>query len=96
MASNCSAPFHYTHHNTGTCSRAINVTIVGDIVSDVEILGGCAGNTKGICQLVKGMKVDDVIAKCHGIPCRDKGTSCPDQLAKALIEAKEELGKQNS
>ena len=47
-------------------------------------MGGCDGNLKGICSLVKGMNVSDAIEKLEGINCRGKGTSCPDQLAQAL------------
>ena len=53
-------------------------------VQDVQFIGGCNGNTKGISSLVKGMKVEEVIAKLKDIECGSKGTSCPAQLAKAL------------
>ena len=65
----------------GTCSRQIKIETEGDIVKSVEFVGGCSGNTQGICRLVKGMKVDDVIAKLEGVRCGFKETSCPDQLA---------------
>ena len=57
-------------------------------VRNVQFLGGCNGNLKGIGQLVEGMDVDDVIAKLEGTTCGMKKTSCPDQLAQALKEAK--------
>ena len=66
----------------GVCSQAIEVEVDGDTVKSVQFVGGCNGNTKGIAQLVAGMKVDDVIARLEGT------TSCPDQLAKALKEIK--------
>ncbi len=72
----------------GTCSRRITVDIDNGIINEVVFDGGCHGNTQGITKLVKGMKVDDVIARLQGVDCRGRGTSCPDQLAKALIEAK--------
>ena len=72
----------------GTCSRQIKIETEGDIVKSVEFVGGCSGNTQGICRLVKGMKVDDVIAKLEGVRCGFKQTSCPDQLAKALKKMK--------
>ncbi len=72
----------------GTCSRQIKIETEGDIVKSVEFVGGCSGNTQGICRLVKGMKVDDVIAKLEGVRCGFKETSCPDQLAKALKKMK--------
>ena len=72
----------------GTCSRQIKIETEGDIVKSVEFVGGCSGNNQGICRLVKGMKVDDVIAKLEGVRCGFKETSCPDQLAKALKKMK--------
>jgi uncharacterized protein (TIGR03905 family) len=71
----------------GTCSRQINVQITDGVIDSVEFVGGCNGNTKGIAQLVKGMKAEDVIARVKGTDCRGRGTSCPDQLALALEEA---------
>ena len=71
----------------GTCSRQINVQITDGVIDSVEFVGGCNGNTKGIAQLVKGMKAEDVIARVKGTDCRGRGTSCPDQLAKAVKEA---------
>ena len=68
----------------GTCSQAINVEVNDGIVTSVEFIGGCHGNTQGIAALVKGMPVDEVIKRLEGIDCRGRGTSCPDQLAKAL------------
>ncbi len=68
----------------GVCSRQIQFTLDGDTVRDVKFTGGCHGNLQGIAKLVEGMKVDDVIEKLDGINCNGKGTSCPDQLAKAL------------
>ena len=73
----------------GTCSRQINVQITDGIIDSVEFVGGCNGNTKGISQLVKGMKAEDVIDKISGIRCGFKSTSCPDQLSKALEKALE-------
>ena len=71
----------------GTCARQIKITLNEDTIESVEFVGGCNGNTKGIAQLVKGMKAEDVIEKLKGTDCRGRGTSCPDQLAKALEEA---------
>ena len=66
------------------CSQAIAIELEGDIVKGVQFVGGCSGNTQGISMLVRGMKVEDVISRLEGISCGGKGTSCPDQLAKAL------------
>lgn len=71
----------------GTCSRQINITVEDGVVQNVEFFGGCNGNLKGISQLVKGMKVEEVIAKLENTKCGFKDTSCPDQLAKALKQA---------
>lgn len=76
-----------TYKTLGTCSREIHFELDGDIVTSVEFIGGCDGNTTGISQLVAGMKVDDVINKLEGVRCGFKPTSCPDQLAKALRAA---------
>lgn len=71
----------------GVCSRAMKVTVEDGIVQDVEVVGGCNGNLKGIMSLVKGMKAEDVVARLEGIHCKEKTTSCPDQLAKAIRQA---------
>ncbi len=71
----------------GTCSRKIIAEVDNGIVGDVRFIGGCNGNTQGISRLVKGMKVEDVIARLENVDCGGRGTSCPDQLAKALKEA---------
>ena len=76
---------------TGVCSQLIRVELDGDTIKNVEFIGGCNGNTKGISSLVKGMNVQDAISRMEGITCGYKTTSCPDQLAKALEEIKEEL-----
>ncbi|MCI1964877.1 MAG: TIGR03905 family TSCPD domain-containing protein [Oscillospiraceae bacterium] len=64
------------------------VELDGDRISSVQVKGGCSGNLQGICALVKGMKADEVIQRFSGIRCGLKSTSCPDQLAKALVLAK--------
>ncbi len=71
----------------GVCSKLIHVDVENDIIQNVEFLGGCNGNLKGIGQLVKGMKVDEAISRLQGITCGSRPTSCPDQLAYALKEA---------
>ncbi|MBQ8614346.1 MAG: TIGR03905 family TSCPD domain-containing protein [Ruminiclostridium sp.] len=77
--------FEYTPR--GVCSRKMIVEIEDGKLVDVKIVGGCNGNLQGISALVKGMPVSEVIDRLEGINCGMKGTSCPDQLAKALIEA---------
>ena len=78
----------YTYKTKGTCSQMISFEINDGKVSNVQFLGGCNGNLKGIGALVEGMGVDEVISRVEGIKCGMKATSCPDQLAKALLEAK--------
>lgn len=73
----------YRYNTHGTCSRQIEIETDGDIVRHVRFIGGCTGNTQGVSRLVEGMRVDDVIRLLKGIQCR-AGTSCPDQLARAL------------
>lgn len=70
----------------GVCSKQINIEVEDGIVQNVEYIGGCNGNLKGIGSLVKGMKVEDVIDRLENIKCGMKNTSCPDQLAQALKE----------
>lgn len=73
-----------TFTTTGTCSRAINFEVEGEIIKHVEFIGGCSGNTQGVARLVEGMNINDAIKKIEGIKCGPRPTSCPDQLAKAL------------
>ena len=76
----------YTYEPKGVCSRQINFEVENGIVTKLEVLGGCNGNLQGISKLVEGMKVEDVIKKLKGIDCKGRGTSCPDQIARALEE----------
>ena len=78
----------YQYKTKGTCSQMIYFDLEDGKVKNVQFMGGCNGNLKGIGQLVEGMNVDDVIARLEGTTCGMKRTSCPDQLAKALKEAK--------
>lgn len=72
------------HYKTqGTCSRQIDFEIEDSIVKVVRFVGGCTGNTQGVARLAEGRSVDEVIDLLEGIQCR-AGTSCPDQLARAL------------
>ena len=68
----------------GTCSREIHLEVENDIITELKFIGGCSGNSTGISKLVVGMNIHDVIKKVEGINCNGRGTSCPDQLAKAL------------
>lgn len=76
----------YRYIPQGVCSREMIIEMDGDIIKSVKIIGGCPGNTIGVSTMVEGRNIDEVIKKLEGIPCGVKGTSCPDQLAKALEE----------
>lgn len=71
---------------TGTCSRNVVIDVEDGVVKSTRFVGGCHGNTQGISALVAGMPVKDVVEKLKGIDCGGRGSSCPDQLAKALEE----------
>ena len=77
----------YEYKTKGTCSWSILFDIEDGKVKNVQFIGGCNGNLKGIGALVEGMNVQDVISRVEGIQCGMKSTSCPDQLAQALKEA---------
>ena len=78
----------FEYKTSGTCSQRIFFEIEDGKLRNVQYLGGCNGNLKGISSLVEGMDVDEVISRLEGTTCGMKQTSCPDQLAKALKEAK--------
>ena len=71
----------------GVCSSYMEIDVEGDVIQAVRVTGGCNGNLKGICSLLKGMNVADAISRMEGIRCGMKSTSCPDQLAQALKNA---------
>ena len=74
------------YRTSGTCSTQISVEVDEGVVKTVSFEGGCDGNLQGISSLVAGMKATDVIDRLDGTDCDSRGTSCPDQLAKALKE----------
>ena len=82
--------YRYTPSNR-VCSQEMIIEVNGDIIKEVAIIGGCAGNTLGVSNLIKGMNIDEAIKRLKGIPCGTKGTSCPDQLATALREIKNKM-----
>lgn len=82
----------YQRKNRGVCSLSTTVTLAEDgTIENVEVLGGCNGNLKGICRLVKGMKAEDVIDRMEGTLCGFRNTSCPDQIARNLKKALAEM-----
>lgn len=81
---------NYIYKTKGVCSREIHIEIDdNNIITSVRYVGGCSGNTQGVSALVKDMSVDEAIKRLSGIKCGSKSTSCPDQLAIALTQIKE-------
>lgn len=84
---------HIQYKTQGTCSQLIELWADDEgVIKDVKVVEGCNGNLKGICALIKGMKLEDVKCKFRGIRCGNKPTSCPDQISRA-IEELERLGR---
>ena len=79
----------YAYIPRGVCSRKIELDIEDNKIKSCRFMGGCHGNLQGIGKLVQGMDVDEAISKLEGIDCGGRGTSCPDQLARALKASKE-------
>ena len=78
---------HYDYITQGTCSKMISMDLDGEVVHNVSFFGGCDGNLKAVPILVEGMTVDEIERKLGGVQCGRRGTSCADQLAKAVREA---------
>lgn len=76
----------FIYETEGVCASRIYLTIDRGILIKARFENGCDGNAQGICRLVTGMPVNEVIQRLAGISCEGKATSCPDQLAKALRE----------
>lgn len=76
----------YTYKPKGVCSRAINFDITNNKITNLSFTGGCPGNLLGLSRLVEGLEVEEAVKRLKGVDCNGKGTSCPDQLAKALEE----------
>ena len=70
----------------GVCCKKIFIEVNEGIIENVSFLGGCPGNTVGVSLLLKGMKVEDAIARLEGIKCGFKQTSCPNELVKGIKE----------
>ncbi|MBE6885300.1 MAG: TIGR03905 family TSCPD domain-containing protein [Ruminococcaceae bacterium] len=79
----------YQYMTSGVCSRAIELELENGIVKEVVFIGGCRGNTQGVAALIRGMDAREAVERIKGIDCGGKGTSCPDQLAKAIEMALE-------
>lgn len=74
----------FEYYPKGVCSTKITFDVEDNIIKSFNIVNGCNGNLQGITKLITGMNIDEVIEKFKGINCHNKGTSCPDQIAKAL------------
>ncbi|MDD4689527.1 MAG: TIGR03905 family TSCPD domain-containing protein [Eubacteriales bacterium] len=81
----------YSFRTKGVCSREIEIEMENGVINEVRFIGGCSGNTQGVASLAKGRRAKEVIALIKGINCNGRGTSCPDQLAKALEEIEEDF-----
>lgn len=77
----------FSYRTQGVCSRSVSFDLEDGVVRHVRFEGGCSGNTQGVAALVDGMTAEEAIRRLSGIRCGFKGTSCPDQLAKALEAA---------
>ncbi len=78
----------YTYRPQGVCSQHIEIVVDGDVIRRVTFYGGCHGNTQGLAALLQDMPIAEAIRRLRGIDCHGKGTSCPDQLARALEQIK--------
>ncbi len=76
---------HIIYRCEGVCAKSVEFDIVDGCISNVHFEGGCVGNQTGIAHLVEGMSADEVVKRLRGIDCRGKGTSCPDQLSKGIL-----------
>lgn len=85
----------FVYYPQGTCSRKMIITYEGDTIKDLEVIGGCNGNLKGIRALVIGRKIGEVKDILAGIKCGGKSTSCPDQLSIALGQIEQKEGKKD-
>ncbi|MDR1920898.1 MAG: TIGR03905 family TSCPD domain-containing protein [Candidatus Adiutrix sp.] len=77
----------HTCRPEGVCSESIVFELDEGIVREIRFEGGCHGNLQGLAKLADGKKAAEIADLLSGIECEDKGTSCPDQLARALKAA---------
>ena len=83
----------YVYKTRGVCSMFIKFNINGNVVTNIEFIGGCNGNLKAISKLVDGWTVEEIEAKLRGNTCGNKSTSCADQLAIAVRTAYDEQNR---
>ena len=78
----------FSDQNHGVCSKETHIELDDNgVIRNIEVVGGCNGNLKGLCSLLKGMTAQDAIERMSGLTCGARSTSCPDQVAKALQQA---------
>lgn len=77
---------HYTFKTKGVCSREIEFDSDGKIITNIRFKGGCHGNSQGVSSLAEGMTAEEIVKRLKGTNCNGRGTSCPDQLARAIEE----------
>lgn len=80
----------WVYQPKGVCSQRMEFEIEGDIIQSVNVEGGCSGNLQGICSILRNKTIDEVIAAFEGIHCGFKKTSCPDQMARALKDYRDQ------
>jgi len=78
---------NYTYQTKDTCASRISFDVEGNTIKNIQFTGGCSGNLKAIPKLVDGWTAEEIAAKCGGITCGRRPTSCADQLAKAVLSA---------
>ena len=74
----------FTYKPKGVCSQLMQFEMDGDIIRSVKVQGGCNGNLKGICNILKNKTIDEVLEAFEGVTCGMRKTSCPDQIAQGL------------
>ena len=77
----------YKYRPGGVCSREITFTIEDGKLHNVSFLGGCNGNLKAIGKLLEGQDAANAVRILKGNTCGSRGTSCSDQLARAVEAA---------
>lgn len=77
----------FTYHPEHVCCQEMRFVIEDGVLMDVQVAGGCSGNLQGLCRLVTGMPIADIIERLDGVPCRGRASSCPAQLAEGLRRA---------
>lgn len=80
----------FEYQPRGVCASKMIIEVSDDVIKRVEIVGGCPGNSLGVSKLCVGRTIDEVIEILSDIDCRGRGTSCPDQLARACLKMKEQ------